>query len=160
MTASHASFTITRHYKASPETVFDHWSDPDLKRQWFAENDGPDWTMLDYGLDFRIGGREHGRWTIASGDGAGGPQTIVNETRYFDIARPSRIVMAYSMAGAGGVTTVSLVTIELAGRDGGTDLRMTEQIAQLDGAEAADDRAGGWTWILNGLERALERTTA
>lgn len=149
MTPQHGEFTMRRHYAAAPATVFRLWAEPDLKREWFAENDGPGWTMLDYGLDFRVGGREHGHWKFESGD-------TLNETRYFDILPERRIVMAYSMARPDEVFSVSLVTITFVEADGGTDLTVTEQMTVLDGSDKPENRESGWRWILDGLGRALE----
>ena len=45
MSVTHADLTIERHYKATPQQTFGAFSDPELKRQWFANpGDWPDWT--------------------------------------------------------------------------------------------------------------------
>ena len=61
--------------------------DPATKRQWFAEGEG--WRIDEYGLDFRVGGREHGRFRSGNG-----PETR-NETVYLDIVPDRRIVMVH-----------------------------------------------------------------
>jgi len=58
----HASFTITRHWKASPARVFAAFADEKQKDKWFA---GPgSWTMVERSFDFREGGVETltGKW--------------------------------------------------------------------------------------------------
>ena len=58
------------------------------------------------GLDFRVGGREHGRFRRDDG-----PETR-NETIYLDIVPHRRIVMAYTMAIDGANISASLGTVE------------------------------------------------
>jgi uncharacterized protein YndB with AHSA1/START domain len=74
----------------------------------FAEDEG--WRIEEYGLDFRVGGREHGRFRRGNG-----PETR-NETVYLDIVPDRRIVMAYTMALDGKSISASLGTVEFEAR--------------------------------------------
>src|SRR5471030_1443952 len=85
----HASFTITRSWKASPEKVFNAFADQKAKDKWFGG--GSDWTPLTREFDFRVGGKEHaaGRWktgTVSSFDYI-----------YHDIVENERIIYSYTM---------------------------------------------------------------
>lgn len=59
---THASFTITRHWKASPARVFAAFADEKQKDKWFS-GDGA-WTKVERSFDFREGGIETltGKW--------------------------------------------------------------------------------------------------
>src|SRR5690606_29030839 len=77
----HDSFTVQRRYRSGVQAVWRAFADPEVKRRWFAEGEG--FEVLEYGLDFRVGGREHGSFKVLN---APVPLGVVsNETRYFDI---------------------------------------------------------------------------
>lgn len=147
--AVHATFTIERAYAAPPARVFHAFADPAAKRRWFVEGEG--WEVLDYGADFRIGGREHARFRF--GDGP----PIENETFFLDIVPDARLVFAYRMTVEGkGPMSASLVTIELHAEGGGTRLVQTEQGAWLDGSDDGTEREAGWRELLEALAREVE----
>jgi uncharacterized protein YndB with AHSA1/START domain len=89
-TVVHDTIVTERPYGRPPDRVFAAWRDPATKREWFAEGEG--WRIDEYGLGFRVGGREHGRFRRGNG-----PEPR-NETVYLDIVPDRRIVMAYTMA--------------------------------------------------------------
>ncbi|MEX0922123.1 MAG: SRPBCC family protein [Rhodovibrionaceae bacterium] len=145
----HASFTVERRYSASPAQVFAAWADIEAKRRWFVDADGTDWEALDYGLDFRVGGREHGAFRHR------GKTVHGNETVYLDIVEPARIAFAYSMSLDGAITSASLATVELAPDGGGTRLTYTEQGAFFDGLDKVEYREEGWKELLKSLDATL-----
>ena len=49
----HASFTIERVFKATPEQVFRAFADPAAHDRWFVKADG--WPVAEYSHDFQIG---------------------------------------------------------------------------------------------------------
>ena len=55
-TVEHSTFTVERTYPAEPSAVFRAWSDPELKRRWFADT-----GTEQHELDFREGGTESSR---------------------------------------------------------------------------------------------------
>ena len=150
----HAQFSVERRYEARPEQVFAAWADPEAKRRWFVDADGIDWEALDYGLDFRVGGREHGSFRHKKKTVHG------NETVYLDIVENARIAFAYSMSLDGAITSASLGTVELTSDDGGTRLVYTEQGAFFDGLDKVEYREKGWTALLEALESDLRRAAA
>ncbi|WIX79430.1 SRPBCC domain-containing protein [Amycolatopsis carbonis] len=112
----HSTFTLERHYPASPARVFAAWADPAAKASWFG--------AADHSLDFRVGGRETNR----SGD-------LSFTADYHDIVDGERIVYAGALSGPAGLATVSITTVELVPDGTGTRLVLTEQGTFLDGHE-------------------------
>jgi uncharacterized protein YndB with AHSA1/START domain len=143
----HDTIVTERTYDRSPARVFAAWRDPAIKREWFAEGEG--WRVEEYTLDFRVGGREHGRFRRN-----GGPETR-NETIYLDIVPDRRIVMAYTMAIDGANISASLGTVEFEATRAGTRLIYTEQVAFFDGADGSSLRKHGWQALLESLAATL-----
>lgn len=144
---AHATFVIERQYAASPARVFKAFADPAAKRQWFG---GPsEWQKEELEFDFRVGGRER-----LSGRPKEGPAHIF-EAIYHDIVPNERIIYAYSMYFDDQRISVSLATIELKPRDGGTQLTFTEQGVFLDGYDDAGQREHGTGWLLDKLGASL-----
>jgi uncharacterized protein YndB with AHSA1/START domain len=147
-TVVHDTIVTERAYDRPPSRVFAAWRDPATKREWFAEGEG--WVVEDYGLDFRVGGREHGRFRHGS-------RETRNETVYLDIVPDRRIVMAYSMAIDGAIISASLGTVEFEPIGTGTRLIYTEQAAFFDGADGPSSRTQGWRALLESLAAMLEK---
>lgn len=146
----HASFTIERTYSATPPKVFAAWADPVAKRRWFVED--LTWKTSEYEFDFRVGGREHGRF-----QGEDGP-AFINDTVYLDIVPDQRIAFAYSMSTDDGPFSASLVTVDFQSDGDGTKLVFTEQGAFFDGFDQPTMRQTGWGWLFDALDRALGET--
>ena len=64
----HSTFKIERQFKHVPAKVFAAFSTADRKKTWFSDMDPPGWTTEAYGLDFQVGGREHGTWKSPDGN--------------------------------------------------------------------------------------------
>lgn len=159
MTVSHDSFSLERRLPAAPARVFRAWADARQKRRWFVDNDGPEWTTLYYENDFRIGGRERGAWRMEHTDKTMAGEHA-NETVYLDIVTDERIVYAYTMAMDGTVHSASLATVTLEPDADGCRLTYTEQGAFFAGSDGVGMRRGGWSWLLDNLERSLMPETA
>lgn len=111
---------------ASPETVFDFFTDPDKMIQWMGRSAE---------LDPRPGGKLHcdmnGR-NVARGE-------------YVEIERPNRVVFTWGWEGeessvAPGASTVEVLLVA----DGdGTQLRLIH--SDLPGAESAERHSRGWS---------------
>jgi uncharacterized protein YndB with AHSA1/START domain len=136
---------------AIPRAAFLWWRDPATKREWFAQGEG--WRIEEYGLAFRVGGREHGRFRRDDG-----PETR-NETIYLDIVPDRRIVMAYTMAIDGANISASLGTVEFEAIGAGTRLIYTGQVAFFDGADGSPLRKQGWQALLESLAATLGEKT-
>ena len=147
MSVTHADFTIERHYAATPQQAFSAFSDPDLKRQWFA-NPG-NWPDPQWELDFRVGGGE-----VNSGGSPGGRHNAFR-SRFHDIVENERIVFAYDLLHDHRLVSVSLTTIEFLVDGDGTRLVFTEQGAFFDDLGDAPEREHGTGKLLDRLERLL-----
>jgi len=143
----HDTFTLERRYPAPPTRVFQAFSDPAIKRRWFAEGEG--FHVQDYALDFRAGGSERVSFTTEHG------MAIRNDSTILDIVPERRIVLAYTMSTDDRLFSASLTTFLFLEEEGGTLLRMTEQGAWFKGGDGPDMRAGGWGSLLEALGREL-----
>ncbi|ASS67566.1 MULTISPECIES: SRPBCC family protein [unclassified Paenibacillus] len=137
----HATFVVERTYAASPERVYQAWSDPVAKAGWFSKPDI---------FDFRVGGREYSR---------GGPPEgpiFTFDASYQELIPEQRIVYTYTMDSNDIRISVSMTTVELIEVDGGTKLIFTEQGAFLDGHDTPEIREHGTTIMLDALGKVLE----
>lgn len=153
MAITHDTFTLKKIIAAPPARVFAAWADPEQKRKWFVEDDSENWETLDYSLDFRVGGREYGRFVLLAKTPAEGEH--VNETVFLDIAPDQRIVFAYTMALNGRIHSASLATVRFTEAGTGTRVSYTEQGAFYDKGDGVAGRKAGWTSILNALAAYL-----
>ena len=149
----HASFTITRHWKASPPRVFAAFADEQKKDLWFGG--GSDWTPVGRSFDFREGGKEHaaGRWKTG--------MVSKFDCIYLDIVPPSnsesgRIIYSYVMHLDDRKISVSQAAIELTPENGGTRLTLTEYGDYLDGYDDAGSREHGTNALMDALGRSVE----
>jgi len=144
----HASFTITRHWKASPERVFQAFADQKKKDAWFGG--GADWTPVGRSFDFREGGREHaaGRWKTG--------MVSKFDCIYLDIIPNQRIIYSYVMHLDDRKISVSQAAIELTPDNGGTKFTLTEYGDYLDGYDDAGSREHGTNHLMDALGKSLE----
>ncbi|MCA1403923.1 SRPBCC family protein [Ensifer sp. IC3342] len=145
--AEHASFTIERIFKAPPEQVFHAFADPETNDRWFVKADN--WPVAEYQHDFRVGGRERGRFS------QDGKIFYFNETIYLDIVENSRIVLAYTMAKDDRRISGSIATVDLLPEGDGTRVIFTEQAAFLDGLDKVEYRREGWEQLIGFLAAEL-----
>lgn len=153
MAITHDTFTLKKIIAAPPARVFAAWADPEKKRKWFVDADDADWQTLDYGMDFRVGGREHGRFVLLAKTPAEGEHA--NETVFLDIAPDQRIVFAYTMALNGRIHSASLATVRFTEAGTGTRVGYTEQGAYYNKGDGVAGRKAGWTSLLDALAKFL-----
>ena len=148
-TVTHASFSISRHFRQTPQRVFAAFATEKSKQAWFHGPD--DWARDVHKMDFRVGGIE----TSVGGPPGGWVSSF--HCIYQDIVPDERIVYSYDMDLNGDRISVSLATIEFKPEgQGGTHLVFTEQGAYLDGWDKPDDREHGTRELLGQLERYLD----
>jgi uncharacterized protein YndB with AHSA1/START domain len=146
----HGSFSIERHYDASPERVFAAWASHEAKDRWFGTGDDFLAHTDEYSLDFRVGGDERLEGTLPNG------RRFSYCARYLDIVDRLRIIAAYSVSIDDRRTSVSLMTVEFSGDGGKTRLVLTEQGAFLDGLDSNDQRNEGALDSLDKLAQHLQ----
>ena len=144
LSAAHTSFVLERHFKASAARVFAAWADPATKLRWTDCH--ADTGTTEFCMDFRPGGRETYRSRLPDG------RLLAVDKVFLDIVADARIVFAYAMAAAGKALSASLVTVELADTANGSTLKLTEQLAYLDGHHDLEQRRRGTE---EGLDRLL-----
>jgi len=144
---THASFTITRRWKASPKRVFAAFANQEAKAKWFAGPGG--WTQLKREFDFREGGREH----VSGRHEAGTVSSF--DCYYHDIVENQRILYSYVMHLDGRKISVSQACIELMPEEGGTRFILTEYGDYLDGYDDAGSREHGTNYLMDQLEKSL-----
>jgi len=147
----HNTFVIERNYPQRLSRVFSAFAQPALKRRWYAEGDH---DILDFHMDFRLGGVERFRYRFKEGHPIAGSE-IANESAYQDIVEENRIVLTTRMSLNGKSIAVMLATVEFAPAEKGTDLILTHQGAFIDWPEGAKMVEMGWTQLLGRLEKAL-----
>jgi uncharacterized protein YndB with AHSA1/START domain len=79
---------LERTYQASPEEVFDAWTNPEVLRRWWAA--GEDWRTPVAEVDLRVGGR----YRLSMEDPATGAQHTVGG-EYREVSRPQRLVYSW-----------------------------------------------------------------
>ena len=140
----HATFVVERVYDASPDRVFDAWSNPQAKTRWYDGSEGK------FELDFRVGGLERFGGTLPDG------REYAYRALYQDIVPGRRIVYTYEMLLDGIRISVSLATAEFKPERDGTRLVFTEQGAFLDGHDMPARREQGMGSLLDSLGRWLQ----
>jgi uncharacterized protein YndB with AHSA1/START domain len=151
---THSTFVIERSYPTTPERVFAAFADPARKSRWFVEGEGL--KVEEFVMDFRVGGKERGRFRFKKGTQFEGT-TLTNDTFYQDIVPNRRVVIAYTMTLGDKRISASLATFEFLRTDKGTDLIFTEQAAFFEGADGTQIRQEGWRQLLEQLGKELAR---
>ncbi len=157
---AHASFTLEREFDTPVEHVFAAFSDPARKRQWFVTDLRSGFDVVEYSLDFAVGGRERTRMRTDPASPMRGAD-LTNETVYMDIVENERIVMAYTMAVGDyriSASMASLAFLKTAG--GGTRLVFHEQSAFFANSDGPEHRREGWTKILDAMAREVNATAS
>jgi len=150
--AVHDTFILERHFAKPPAKVFAALADPAKKRRWCGE--GPAHEVLDFAVDFRVGGAERWRYRMAAHTPIAGKE-LSSEGLHLDIVPDTRVVIASSMAMDGRPFSASLVTFELHAQGGGTDLVLIHQGVFFEGADGPAMRKGGWEGLLDRLAAEL-----
>ena len=142
--ATSISLTLKRHYRAAPERVFAAWITPEQLSRWLAPSDT--FASTEVEIDARPGGRY--RFVMHAPDGSA---PTVSGT-FEEIAPPRRLV--FSWAWAGTPDRVSLVTILLTPKDGGTELTLHQE--RFADEESRGKHEHGWNGCLGRLAAVVE----
>ncbi|NKC02168.1 MAG: polyketide cyclase [Pseudomonadales bacterium] len=144
--AAHAMFKIERLYAVTPDRVYQAWTDPKIKAQWFGPTDQRGELVIDY----RVGGLEQ-----FSGHAPNG-SAFCYEAIFHEFVSDHRIVYSYTMDMGGSRISASLVTVEItASGDNAAQLLLTEQAVHLDGDDTSADREQGTRVMLEALATTL-----
>lgn len=145
---------IERTFNASPERVFDAFTDPAQLTQWWWPNG---FSCPAAEVDLRVAGK----YRIAME----WPGSIPAEQQfshymggeYYEIDRPHRLVMSgRAVNDEQGELFATLIEITLEAREGGTALTMRQSYFEpMPPAEALAGAEQGWSEQLDKLERLL-----
>jgi uncharacterized protein YndB with AHSA1/START domain len=144
-----ATLRLERAFDASPEDVFDAWTNPVVLRRWWAAE--PTWTSPGCEVDLRVGGR----YVLRMRDDDGGIHAVGGEFR--EVSRPHRLVYTWCWEGDDGPHPghTSLVIVEFVSSDEGTTV-----VLEHTGLASEESRArhtAGWLGTLDNLGRRVLR---
>ena len=107
-------------------------------------------TTVHSEMDVRPGGREIVKGLWKSG------VTTTFDAVYFDVVPDQRLVYAYDLFAGDRKLSVSLATLEIHATPGGSQLRLTEQGAFLDGYKDNGAREHGTRLLIEKMAATLE----
>jgi uncharacterized protein YndB with AHSA1/START domain len=137
---STVALSVTRHFSAPAERVFDAWLDPEKAGRFLFAT--PTGKMILVEIDARVGGR----FTIVEHRPDGDAEHF---GEYLEIARPRRLQFSFWVETEKPAPTT--VTVEITPVEGGG----CQLVLIHEGvwAEFADRTEAGWAMILDGLAR-------
>ncbi|MFI6791234.1 SRPBCC domain-containing protein [Nonomuraea sp. NPDC050383] len=137
MTTQTAQYEITRVLDAPRETVFAAWTEPERLSRWFGPRSftAPVERIV---VDLRPGGV----WQVVL-VGEGGFEAPLGGT-YREVDGPGRLVFTTGDPDNPGDGPASVATLELTGKDGGTEMRFHQFGVNTDEEHAQQAKAG---WI-------------
>jgi uncharacterized protein YndB with AHSA1/START domain len=141
------SLEIKRLIKAPRDRVYAAWTDPAQMKQWF----GPDNVETrDLIADARVGGSFC--WDLTNSEG----EKMTMRGEYSELQPDKKIVFTWHWEDdVDWENHISIVTIELNDREGGTELRLIHE--QLPNEESRDGHTRGWNSALDKLERFFSK---
>jgi uncharacterized protein YndB with AHSA1/START domain len=142
--ASTTTLEVSRHLAAPAELVFDAWLDPGALEKWLFATPGGVMQLVE--VEPRVGGR----FRV---DEQRGDVLATHFGEYLELDRPRRIVFAFATDREQKPT---VVTVEIAPTGDGCVLTLTHEM-DPQWAAYRDRARQGWTMILDGLARTLDK---
>jgi uncharacterized protein YndB with AHSA1/START domain len=141
------SLEIKRLIKAPRERVYAAWTDPEQLKQWFGPENVRTRVVI---ADVRVGGEF--RWDLTDPDGE--EMTMRGEFR--ELQPGKKIVFTWKWEDDEvWENHISVVTVELADREGGTELRLIHE--RLPNEQSRDGHTRGWNSALDKLEKFCKK---
>ncbi|AGZ38998.1 SRPBCC family protein [Actinoplanes friuliensis] len=104
---------MTRQLPATPEEVFDAYTDAEKQKIWFSILDEQP-GIVEIEVDLRVGGQQTAVW-------GPGPDTLFRETQTFlEIDRPHRLVTESTGSSPDGMSMTTRIEVTFEEKDGGT----------------------------------------
>lgn len=145
----HETVSFERVFSAAPARVFAAYKDIGQREKWSAPEAGMEVNILD--CDFRVGGLEHAQC------GPQGNMEYALSLQYHAIEEDELIVFSEELRAGDMMLTVALITFQLSETEqGGTTLKLTDQVTSFVGTEGTDGHQQGFTQALDNLVKALE----
>ena len=137
---------LERMFDATPEEVFDAFTDPEAQKEWYQDNEG--WVVTAV-CDLRPGGR----WDVAFGPAGADPY---RETSVFmEVDRPRRLAYRSTFSTPDGSSFDTELVVTFEERAGKTLLTIVQ--TGFPTAKDRDDHQGGWPGFIDRLERVVAR---
>jgi len=146
-TSEIAAFRMERTFAATPEEVFDAWTNPVVLERWWAA--APTWRSPGCDVDLRVGGR----YTLRMLGEDGELHVVAGE--YREVSRPSRLVFTWCWQGEGGPHPghVSLVAIDFHGE--GERTTVVLEHSGLPSQPSRERHGEGWNACFDNLARRV-----
>ena len=146
-TEQNLKLEIKRVINAPRDRVFAAWTDPAQLKQWF----GPESVQTrDLVADARVGGEF--RWDLVNSDG----EEMTMRGKFRELQSAKKVVFTWKWQDdEDWENHLSVVTVELSDRDGGTELRLVHE--QLPNEQSRDGHNGGWNSALDKLEKFFDK---
>lgn len=145
----HDSFTLERHYDASPAQIFAAWEDVEGRTHWQKPADHLHFVFDS--ADFRVGGCDVSRcW-------ADGEEEYRAVAYYQNIVPGRRIVMSETVSRGAETLSNALATVEIDPAGDGAHMRLTLQIAGEEGSDIFAGYREGWGALIDNLAVHLAR---
>jgi uncharacterized protein YndB with AHSA1/START domain len=143
-TQDRPSLSITRHYAVAPDKVWRAWTEPQALSRWFGPAQTEAVTRAE--LDVRVGGRYAIGFRTSDGEehGVAGVYQEVEPLRR----------LSFTWAWQSTPDRVSLVAIELRGKDGGCELHFRHD--RFFDEQARDNHQRGWSGTFGKLDTFLQ----
>ena len=146
-TEQNLKLEIKRIINAPRDRVYAAWTDPAQLKQWF----GPENVQTrDLVADARVGGEF--RWDLVDSEG----EKMAMRGEFRELQPGKKVVFTWRWEDDEvWENHISVVTVELSDRDGGTELRLIHE--QLPSEQSRDGHNGGWNSALDKLEKFFSR---
>lgn len=133
-----AVLIIRRSIRASPERIFDAWTQPEQLKRWWGPNSV---ECIDAEVDLRVGGR----YRIANQFPDG--KTLWISGEFEAIERPHKLVYTWRVGAQAAGTERVTITFEARGEE--TEVMVTHERIATDAMR--DMHQQGWVGCLDGL---------
>jgi uncharacterized protein YndB with AHSA1/START domain len=145
---------VEGYFAASPERVYNAWTDPDVIVKWFGTHPN---TLVSAEVDLSVGGA----WRFVSE--AGPEKTVSLEGHYREIDPPARLVFSWAHvvaheSGERQSTPESLVEIDFEPKGSGTMVRLVHSAISTESARLGV--GGGWEASFGAMSKLLDPASA
>jgi uncharacterized protein YndB with AHSA1/START domain len=135
---------LERLFDASPEEVFDAFTDPDAHEEWYLDDPG---FVVASTVDLRVGGT----WETAFGPAGTAPYREVN--RFTEVDRPHRLAYTSRFELPDGSSFSTDLVVRFDARQDQTLMTIVQ--SGFPSEKDRDDHQGGWPAFLDRLGRVV-----
>lgn len=139
--ATETTMTIARTYAATPQALWDAFTDPDLLRRWYAPVTG--WVVHEATVDLRVGG------AYLLTFGAPGAEPIVERGTYVAVEPFARLVWEMDLTMTSGAVEKTRTTVTFTPDGAETHVSVVEE--GYSNAEITAMHLRGWTTMFEQL---------